>query len=156
MAERWIGIFKVRATALLADVRLPPEYWSHACRWVAYVHTYCVTKIAINKPLPDFGDVEVVHQAFKKPPSFENRGVTGVCLAHDSRIAGGVLVVSVVNGDLKARRWDKHGGYASTPNSCDRKNYCGDTPCGIHPFSEFPKFVSFRARSLRKGVLLPS
>ena len=30
-----------------------------------------------------------------------NRGVTGVCLGHDSRIAGGVLVVSVVNGELK-------------------------------------------------------
>ena len=43
----------------------------------------------------------VVHQAFKKPPSFENGGVTAVCLGHDSRIAGGVLVVSVVNGDLK-------------------------------------------------------
>ena len=25
LAERWIGIVKVRATALLADVRLPPE-----------------------------------------------------------------------------------------------------------------------------------
>ena len=38
----------------------------------------------------------------KKPPSFENRGTTGVCLgAHDSRIGGGVLVVSVVNGELK-------------------------------------------------------
>ena len=36
-----------------------------------------------------------------KTPSFENRGVTGVCLGHDSRIAGGVLVVSVVNGELK-------------------------------------------------------
>ena len=35
LAERWIGIVKVRATALLADVRLPPEYWSYACRWVA-------------------------------------------------------------------------------------------------------------------------
>ena len=33
--------------------------------------------------------------------SLENRGVTGVCLGHDSRIAGGVLVVSVVNGELK-------------------------------------------------------
>ena len=40
LAERWIGIVKVRATALLADVRLPPEYWSYACRWVAYVHTH--------------------------------------------------------------------------------------------------------------------
>ena len=40
-------------------------------------------------------------KAFKKPPSFENRGVRGVCLGHDSRIASGVLVVSVVNGDLK-------------------------------------------------------
>ena len=30
LAERWVGITKVRATALLADVRLPPEYWSYA------------------------------------------------------------------------------------------------------------------------------
>ena len=96
----WIGIIKVRATALLADVRLPPEYWSYACRWVAYVHTHQVTEIPITKTLPHFGDVVVVHQAFKKPPSFENRGVTEPCLGHDSRIAGGVLVVSVVNGEL--------------------------------------------------------
>ena len=101
LAERWIGIVKVRATALLADVRLPPEYWSYACRWVAYVHTHRVTEIPINKSLPHFGDVVVIHQAFKKPPSFENRGTTGVCLGHDARIAGGVLVVSVVNGELK-------------------------------------------------------
>ena len=40
LAERWIGIVKVRATALLADVRLPPDYWSYACRWVAYIHTH--------------------------------------------------------------------------------------------------------------------
>ena len=55
----------------------------------------------INKALPHFGDVIVMHHAFKKPPSFENRGATGVSLGHDSRIAGGVLVVSVVNGELK-------------------------------------------------------
>ena len=92
---------KVRATALLADVRLPPEYWSYACRWVAHVHTHRVTEIPINKALPHFGDVVVIHQAFKKPPSFENRGSTGVCLGHDTRIAGGVLVASVINGELK-------------------------------------------------------
>ena len=32
LAERWVGIIKVRATALLADVRLPPQYRSYACR----------------------------------------------------------------------------------------------------------------------------
>ena len=101
LAERWIGIVKVRATALLADVRLSPDYWSYACRWVAYVHTHRVTEIPINKALPHFGDVVVMHHAFKKPPSFENRGTTGVCLGHDSRIAGGVLVVSVANRELK-------------------------------------------------------
>ena len=101
LAERWIGIVKVRATALLADVRLPPDYWSHACRCVAYVHTHRVTEIPINKTLPHFGDVVVIHHSFKKPPSFENRGSTGVCLGHDTRIAGGVLVVSVINGELK-------------------------------------------------------
>ena len=37
----------------------------------------------------------MMHQAFKKPPSFENRGTTGVCLGHDSRIAGGVLVLGL-------------------------------------------------------------
>ena len=92
---------KVRATALLADVRLPPDYWSYACRWVAYVHMHRVTEIPINKALPRFGDVVVMHHAFEKLPSFENRGTTGVCLGHDSRIAGGVLVVSVVNGELQ-------------------------------------------------------
>ena len=61
LAERWLGIIKVRATALLADVRLPPEYWSYACRCVAYVHTHRVTEVAINKTLPHFGDVVVVH-----------------------------------------------------------------------------------------------
>ena len=101
LAERWIGIVKVRATALLADVRLPPDYWSYACRWVAYVHTHRVTEIPINKALPHFGDVVVVHHAFKKPPSFENRGSTGVCLDMTLELAGGVLVVSVVNGELK-------------------------------------------------------
>ena len=55
LAERWIGIIKVRATALLADVRLPPDYWSYACRWVAYVHTHHVTEIPTNKTLPHFG-----------------------------------------------------------------------------------------------------
>ena len=68
MAERWVGV-KVRATALLADVRLPPEYWSYACRWVAYMHTHRVTEIANDKGHPSFGDVVVVHQALKKPPS---------------------------------------------------------------------------------------
>ena len=97
-----MDIIKVRATDLLGDVWLPPDCWSYACRWVAYVHTHRVTEIPISKTLPHFGDVVVVvHQAFKKPPSFENRGVTGVCLGHDSRIAGGVLVVFVVNGELK-------------------------------------------------------
>ena len=65
------------------------------------MHTHRVTEIPINKALPHFGDVVVIHHAFKKPPSFENRGSTGVCLGHDTRIAGGVLVVSVINGELK-------------------------------------------------------
>ena len=36
-----------------------------------------------------------------RSPHLSSRGTTGVCLGHDSRIAGGVLVVSVVNGELK-------------------------------------------------------
>ena len=35
LAEKWGGIIKARATALLADVRLSPESWPYACRWVA-------------------------------------------------------------------------------------------------------------------------
>ena len=61
LAEKWAGIIKVRANALLADVRLPPEYSSYACRWVAYIHTHRVTDIAIEQGLPNFGDAIVVH-----------------------------------------------------------------------------------------------
>ena len=70
----------MRGAALLADVGLPPEYRSYACRWVAYIQTHRVTVIAIEKSLPGFGDVVVVYHALKKPPPFENRGTTGVCL----------------------------------------------------------------------------
>ena len=72
-----------------------------------HTHTHRVTEIVIDK---------VVHQALKKPSSFEGRGTTGVCLGHDNRISGGVLVVSVVNGTLrevcsaKARRFGEKGG----------------------------------------------
>ena len=48
------------------------------------ISTHTVTEVPINKALPHFGDVVVMHHAFKKPPSFENRGTTGVCLGHDS------------------------------------------------------------------------
>ena len=64
-------------------------------------HTQSYRNSHQQSAAPHFGDVVVMHHAFKKPPSFENRGTTGVCLGHDSRIAGGVLVVSVVNGELK-------------------------------------------------------
>ena len=66
-----------------------------------YVHTHCVTEMAIDKSLPNFSDFVVVHQALKKPPSFENRGTTEVCLGHGSGVGGGVLVVSVINGTLR-------------------------------------------------------
>ena len=39
-----------------------------------------VTVIAVDKAIPNFGDVVVVHQTLKKPPPFENRGATGVCM----------------------------------------------------------------------------
>ena len=42
----------------------------------------------------------MVHPVLKKPPSFLNRGTTGVCLGHDSRVSGGVPVISVVEGSL--------------------------------------------------------
>ena len=45
-----------------------------------YVHTHRAADMPIDKSLPSFGDVVVVHQALKKPPSFENRRSTGICL----------------------------------------------------------------------------
>ena len=65
---------------------------------MAYVHTHRVTEIPINRALPHFGDVVVVHQAFKKPPSLKIV-VSQVC-AWDMTAALS-LVASVVNGELK-------------------------------------------------------
>ena len=89
IAERWVGIIKVRATALLAEHRLPPDYWTYACKWVAYVHNHRVLNIRLNASYPLFGDVVVVHRFLKKPPSFEDRGITGVCLGHNPLVSVG-------------------------------------------------------------------
>ena len=98
IAERWVGIIKVRATALLAEHRLPPDYWTYACKWVAYVHNHRVLSIQLNASYPLFGDVVVVHRFLKKPPSFEDRGITGVCLGHNPLVSGGVTVGTVSDG----------------------------------------------------------
>ena len=98
IAERWVGIIKVRATALLAEHRLPPDYWTYACKWVAYVHNHRVLNIRLNVGYPLFGDVVVVHRFLKKPPSFEDRGITGVCLGHNPLVSGGVTVGTVSDG----------------------------------------------------------
>ena len=98
IAERWVGIVKVRATALLAENKLPPDYWAYACRWVAYIHNHRVLGIRLNASYPLFGDVVVVHRFLKKPPSFEDRGVTGVCLGHNPLVSGGVTVGTIMDG----------------------------------------------------------
>ena len=98
IAERWVGIVKVRATALLAEHRLPPDYWAYACRWVAYIHNHRVLSIRLNASYPLFGDVVVVHRFLKKPPSFEDRGITGVCLGHNPLVSGGVTVGTIMDG----------------------------------------------------------
>ena len=89
---------KVRATALLAEHRLPPDYWAYACRWVAYIHNHRVLGIRLNASYPLFGDVVVVHRFLKKPPSFEDRGVTGVSLGHNPLVSGGVTVGTILDG----------------------------------------------------------
>ena len=94
IAERWVGIIKVRAT----EHRLPPDYWTYASKWVAYVHNHRVLSIRLNASYPLFGDVVVVHRFLKKPPSFEDRGITGVCLGHNPLVSGGVTVGTVTDG----------------------------------------------------------
>ena len=98
IAERWVGIVKVRATALLAEHRLPPDYWAYACKWVAYIHNHRVLGIRLNASHPLFGDVVVVRRFLKKPPSFEDRGITGVCLGHNPLVSGGVTVGTIMDG----------------------------------------------------------
>ena len=83
---------------LLAEHRLPPDYWTYACKWVAYVHNHRVLSIRLNANYPLFGDVVVVHRFLKKPPSFEDRGITGVCLGHNPLVSGGVTVGTVSDG----------------------------------------------------------
>ena len=82
----------------LAEHRLPPDYWTYACKWVACVHNHRVLSIRLNASYPLFGDVVVVHRFLKKPPSFEDRGITGVCLGHNPLVSGGVTVGTVSDG----------------------------------------------------------
>ena len=74
----------------------------------------------------------------------ENRGVTGVCLGHDNRVSGGVLVVSVINGFLrevcsaKVRRLGEKVGQASRlhahPQNSSKATYVNssaDVKCSL-------------------------
>ena len=47
IAERWVGIIKVRATCW-PSIGLPPDYWAYACKWVACVHNHRVLSIRLN------------------------------------------------------------------------------------------------------------
>ena len=62
------------------------------------MHNHRVLGIRLNASFPLFGDVVVVHRFLKKPPSFEDRGITGVCLGHNLRISGGVTVGTIADG----------------------------------------------------------
>ena len=93
IAERWVGIMKVRGIRLNASYSL-------------------------------FGDVVVVNRFLEKPPGFENRAVTGVCLDHNPTISGGVTVGTVVlHVEVSAKvrklgecqRWGLHGCMCTPP-----------------------------------------
>ena len=47
------------------------------------MHNHRALGIRLNAAYPLFGDVVVVHRFLKRPPTFEDRGITGVCLGHD-------------------------------------------------------------------------
>ena len=64
--------------------------------WRIYNHR--VLGIRLNASYPLFGDVVVAHRFLKKPPSFENRGITGVCLGHNPLVSGGVTVGTITDG----------------------------------------------------------
>ena len=62
------------------------------------MHNHRVLSIRLNSGYPLFGDVVVVHRFLRGPPSFEDRGVTGVCLGHNPLVSGGVTVGTVTDG----------------------------------------------------------
>ena len=62
-------------------------------------------------------DVVVVHRFLQKPPSFEDRGITGVCLGHNPLVSGAimdglfnVIVTAKVRklGERRPQRWKLH------------------------------------------------
>ena len=62
------------------------------------MHNHRVLGIRLSASYPLFGDVVVVHRFLKKLPSFEDRGITGVCLGHNPLISGGVTVGTITAG----------------------------------------------------------
>ena len=95
IAERWVGIIKVRATALLAEHPVSPDSWAYACRWVAYPQPPCV-----EHPLKLF--LSSLWRRGCSAPIFEEasgyRGITGVCLGHNPLVSGGVAVGTITHG----------------------------------------------------------
>lgn len=99
VAERWIGLTKVRATALLASKTMPPYLWTYATRWVCHAHNLSQLRMEPRK-LPGFGDVVNVSVTNGVKPTFKPRGDIGVCLGHSNSIANGVVVLIVKQGQI--------------------------------------------------------
>ena len=111
IAERWVGIVKVRATALLAEHRLPPDYWAYACRWVAYIHNHRVLGIRLNASYPLFGDVVVVHRFLRSHQAGHNPLVSGgVTVGTITDGLFNVIVTAKVRklGEWRPQRWKLH------------------------------------------------
>ena len=93
-AERWIGMLKMTARAMLWSAGLAPKYWKFAMSQAAVIHR----ARALEKPLPAwvprFGSNVVgqfVNEESRK--SWMCRGVLGRFLGNDCRVSHGAVVL---------------------------------------------------------------
>ena len=122
LAERYVGILKEKARAMLLDSRLDVKFWPWAMLHASYLLRKHAKGEEVPKDVPCFGAQVVVRQRQRDSNDFMPRGLSARYLGVCERIVGGsfVLYQSGSVGTTACARPVLSPGATQTPNPTHR------------------------------------
>ena len=114
LAERYIGIIKHKAAALLGHAELSLSFWYWAAMQVAYVYRSKVLNAPMPKNAPTFGDRVLVRSIEGEKRSFDERCKEAIFLCWATEVTSDAVVANLLDGfitsylQLKHKRRNQH------------------------------------------------
>ena len=108
LAERYIGIIKHKAAALLGHAELSLSFWYWAAMQVAYVYRSKVLNAPMPKNAPTFGDRVLVRSIEGEKRSFDERCKEAIFLCWTTEVTNGAVVAILPDGFFTSYLQLKH------------------------------------------------